>query len=305
MISIPNPCNEDFDAMAPTKRGNYCTKCNTDTFDFRKLSDIEVYKILDAHQNEHICGQFENEQLRRIGANYSHWKNQTERTFQSKFLLACVFVFGLSLFSCDNEDKTVIENIQLTEMAENEEGVLTYINTDLSNETIDLLDYVGEVESVEMSEIFEVEEIICTTAGVVDVYQEEPLIVESYTRGVIAGMIAQTPRIITIVEGGTDTTEESTLAEPIVIDPDYFEAKAFPNPTTDNAQLAVEIDNEAQFDITLYNMNGQLVRNIHNGLLPSGRQLFDLQLSELNSGMYIVRVISGEQVETVKVQKVN
>ena len=99
MISIPNPCSEDFDKMTPTEKGAYCKVCSTDTYDFRKLTDNQIYQIMDENKGKHICGRFTKGQIESLNAPaFFTWKNQTRRTFQSKFLLACVLVFWVDTF---------------------------------------------------------------------------------------------------------------------------------------------------------------------------------------------------------------
>jgi len=44
MISIPDPCSEDFTKMTPTERGAFCSKCQIDTFDFRNVSNNDINK---------------------------------------------------------------------------------------------------------------------------------------------------------------------------------------------------------------------------------------------------------------------
>ena len=118
------------------------------------------------------------------------------------------------------------------------------------------------------------------------------------------------PAPLQIIEIPLDTSKQelndySIFAEPIFINPDLFEAKAYPNPTISSAQVAVDVKDEGIYNISLYNMNGQLIRSIHNGELFVGRQLFDLELNDQNSGMYIVTITSQTQTETLKIQKVN
>ncbi len=86
---------------------------------------------------------------------------------------------------------------------------------------------------------------------------------------------------------------ESTLPNVIESNPNVFEANAYPNPTTSDATLALEIKEEGQFEINLFDMSGRLVRSIYSGALVAGRQNFAVELAQEESGMYILKVISN------------
>jgi hypothetical protein len=302
MITIPDPCKEDFSKMTPTERGAFCTKCSTDTFDFRNLSTTDINQIIKEHAGEHICGRFKKSQLQELNAGFLNWKNQTRRTFQSKFLLACVLVFGLGLFSCENEENAIMNETNRTEITKSMDPIASFINKEFDIANIDLLDFVSEdvLEPIIGYEIMYEEEI----AG--DIAYEQDVIEYNNHGTIMAGMIAYDPGYITYIEAEeVDTSKESTLAEPIEIDPKYFEATAYPNPTQMNSTIALDISEEGQFDIMMYDINGQLVNNIHSGNLSNGRQQFEVEMSHLNAGMYIVKVISQGQNETLKIQKIN
>ena len=86
--------------------------------------------------------------------------------------------------------------------------------------------------------------------------------------------------------------EESILLKVIEVDPCYFEATAFPNPAASDATLALEIHQTGKFEILLYDMSGRMVQSIYSGELVEGRQNFQVELSQENSGMYLVKVLS-------------
>lgn len=109
MIHIPNPCHEDFSKMTPTERGSFCNKCSTDTYDFRKMAVPEIKFILENAESK-VCGQIYQHQINKINADYTNWNNP--KTFQSKFLVALLFGFGLSLFSCDGNESRLISSLQ-------------------------------------------------------------------------------------------------------------------------------------------------------------------------------------------------
>jgi len=304
MIQIPDPCSEDFSKMTPTEKGAFCAKCSIDTYDFRHLSNLEINSIIKESKGEHLCGRMTQDQLISLNAGFQDWKNQNRKTFQSKFIMALVMVFGLTLFACENEEKEILESVTQIELPD---GKLDFVNSDQNITEIDLRDYVSQIPEP-------LDFIICEVQGGIgyddgfaytDIIDEQPIY---ETRGeiMVSGGIGSSMSYHQYVDATIeDTTEQSILADPILIDPDFFEAKAFPNPTQGQSTVALDIHQEGQFDIMMYDMNGRMIQQIHSGVLPEGRNQFEVDLYEQNSGTYLVRVVSKTQSETLKIQKVN
>ena len=59
-----------------------------------------------------MCGRFKKSQLEELNNDFYEWDNQTVRSFQSKFLYACLIVFGMSLFnSCSVSEQHLLGSI--------------------------------------------------------------------------------------------------------------------------------------------------------------------------------------------------
>ncbi|MFT4600268.1 MAG: hypothetical protein ACI857_000442 [Arenicella sp.] len=111
--------------------------------------------------------------------------------------------------------------------------------------------------------------------------------------------------VIRIPIDTSDVDEDySIFAEPIYAQPDFFEAIVYPNPTRNQVTLALDIEEDAQYQITLYDMNGRRIQEIHYGELSFGRNQFEINLNDLKPGMYFVQVIAENQNETLKIQKI-
>lgn len=101
-VSIPDPCSEDWNEMSPTERGAFCQKCQIDVVDFTYKSPNEIKTILMDNRGKHLCAHIKKSQIEQLNLDYAIWENQSVRTFHSKFLWACIMVFGMSLFTACN-----------------------------------------------------------------------------------------------------------------------------------------------------------------------------------------------------------
>ena len=312
MLAIPDPCNEDFSKMNATERGAFCGKCKIDTFDFRHLSDLEVNTLLYQHKDEHLCGRLTATQLTSLNRGYQNWVDQRTPTFRSKFVLALILVFGLSLFSCDQNDAQTIDSLSAITFVQTD-AKLDFVRDIMNNEDFKLADYIEDsTKSQEPTscEIMEFEgELVMP--GMVD-YDEEPLLPQEVLGGVpkeipnpqIAGGLVAPNYEMYLQE----TIGDSLKNQPVIENPNsmsHFAASAYPNPTPDQSTLRITIKDEARFSIQLYDMNGRLIESVFTGNLVAGTREFRINLDSYQSGIYLIKIISRDQNETVKVQKLN
>lgn len=64
-LSIPTPCNENWDNMTPVEKGRFCGSCQKQVVDFSKMSDREVAMFFKKPSTGSVCGRFMEEQLNR------------------------------------------------------------------------------------------------------------------------------------------------------------------------------------------------------------------------------------------------
>lgn len=67
----------------------------------------------------------------------------------------------------------------------------------------------------------------------------------------------------------------------------------FPNPAREYATIGITLQTDASVKISVYNVSGRNVINVHNGRLSQGSHTLRIDISQLESGMYICQVQSG------------
>jgi CarboxypepD_reg-like domain len=90
-ISIPEPCNEDWQKMLPHEKGRFCLNCQKTVVDFTNKSNQEIINYLKNHKN--VCGRLNNTQLNKY---LKPERNTTIAKWHTYFLSLMAFV-GIEL----------------------------------------------------------------------------------------------------------------------------------------------------------------------------------------------------------------
>jgi len=300
-IQIEEPCHEDWSKMNPTQQGAFCGKCEIDVVDFSRLSKPEIKSLLIENDGKHLCGRFENKQLIELNNDFQAWQHTNSKTFQSKFLYALLLVFGLTLFSCSDDDAKQIANFNSIEM----QAALSEPDKKIANQLFFHQDAIIADEMVSNLDIIEYDSHIQGLLISTHVADQRELIDyrDNYTLG---GAMVVTREYMDYIHSEVNNLVDSTttLPEEIVTCYNPFETKLFPNPTRDISNLSLYIKESAQFTIEVFSLSGQRVTEIHNGELQEGRHNFQLNFYTYAPGTYFVKVWSEKQDETLKVIRV-
>ena len=77
--------------------------------------------------------------------------------------------------------------------------------------------------------------------------------------------------------------------------PTSNDVNIYPNPITSNAQLELDLIQQSDVTIDIYNLLGERVQQVYNGKLASGSQKIQMNTENLNGGIYFVSInINGE-----------
>lgn len=72
-----------------------------------------------------------------------------------------------------------------------------------------------------------------------------------------------------------------------------LELTLYPNPTSNSAIANINLKKQSDISITLFDLQGQMVKTIFNGILQTGSNDIPIATSELPSAMYLVRLSNG------------
>jgi hypothetical protein len=295
-IGIETPCSEDWTGMTPSEKGAFCQKCAKHVHDFSTKSVNEIKSTMLELSGESLCVRMTVRQERQLNSEFNAWIVQKKRNPQQLFIAALLIVFGLTLFSCEDErDQQKIESVQ-------------QIAYNIAS------DQTAKLEPIDKSET-----IIGFLPPEVIEIAEQDYIMGAYERPFVQEAPPH-PEIVEHVEvvreqilGGfgsyvdyVDFLEETT---PIEVDengipyPTEFKALAFPNPAVESTTLEIQAPEKERMQVNLYDTSGKFIREIHSGKIARGtfRQVIDL--NELPSGLYLIIVQSKEFKETVRIVK--
>lgn len=65
ILTIKNPCEEEWSSMTKTNIGKFCSQCSKTVVDFTQLTDNEIIKIIE-QRSDKLCGRLTKQQLDRF-----------------------------------------------------------------------------------------------------------------------------------------------------------------------------------------------------------------------------------------------
>ncbi|MEX1001975.1 MAG: T9SS type A sorting domain-containing protein [Crocinitomicaceae bacterium] len=74
----------------------------------------------------------------------------------------------------------------------------------------------------------------------------------------------------------------------------------YPNPLTEQGTIAFELESATDVTIQIFNLRGQMIRNINETNVSAGVNNVTFGASDLPKGTYIIRLTAGDKVETTK-----
>jgi hypothetical protein len=304
IISIPEPCHEDWNSMTPDANGKFCHSCSKSVIDFTNKTDAEIHTMLMERKNEKVCGHFKKTQVNRPLALTIPFHTLPRNLPPARaFAIALFFVFGTFLFSCTNEHNQKIDEITVT-VPERYTGItMGEPMMPLISETIDSVNIpYHEGTSICSSSI---------VSG--DISYEEVPIIDSLPEV----MVQETSTSITTIEYRTlgmisyrtvepivekDTTSSDRQLNSETIKPDTNTTfRVYPNPTNGNFNISYEVMKRGNVQVDIFDINGILVKTLVSQQNQyEGKYIIPTDVSNLIDGIYVCRIINNGVEKSTK-----
>lgn len=316
-INIPEPCSEDWNKMTPNEKGAFCQKCALDVYDFTNKSADEIREVLRVNLASPVCMRIEPKQLSELNYDFESWRIQNERSYQRAWIFTLLVVFGMTLFSCEEDEESIVieyQKVGLTIL--NQQGDEKTMNTISSNVAVNELKHTMNSELAEIHEdkALKIEQIATSKESVyekeklkevhvieeVRVVAEIPLIpqIEEYHEYALGGVPMITHDYKEYLAQTNEEQVTSIEANPQIA------GIAYPNPASSQTTIQIKMPKRGKAEINLFSLSGQKIQTIHTGRMKKGENEFSIDLTQLETGVYLVKVRSGEMEETIKFSKI-
>lgn len=110
-LSIPQPCDEGWDAMTPSEKGRFCGSCQKQVVDFSGLSDREVIQLIEQSSGK-VCGRLHPQQLNRPMV-FEPWAQRASVRF-SGFFAGLMLLSSAQASATPNEPVKTVQNVPLS-----------------------------------------------------------------------------------------------------------------------------------------------------------------------------------------------
>lgn len=126
-ISIPEPCNENWNQMTPNEKGRFCDLCSKTVVDFTNKTEEQILSIISKNTDSKICGRISITSPLSISISIPQSVLKKKHSFHKAFLLALLICMGTTLFSCKDLHNTshTIGEISIVD----DSTTLSYSNT--------------------------------------------------------------------------------------------------------------------------------------------------------------------------------
>lgn len=77
---------------------------------------------------------------------------------------------------------------------------------------------------------------------------------------------------------------------------DFILYQNYPNPFNSQTNISFELAKQAEISITIFNLNGQIIKNIFKGIKEPGYHTVKWNASDVSAGIYIIKIEAGDFV---------
>jgi len=306
-ISIPKPCHEDWNKMTPDEKGAFCGSCQKSVYDFSNKSVHEIDTIIKDNPGKSICGRFKSTQLEPV-EKVPLYMLPSKKPSLRVFAYALLLVFGSTLFSCNNDDDTMV-------------GKLVSTQQPISNDTTGLIEdqhVVGRVvnggdtatikapvieDDHRYMMVGEIDYVPNDTA-VTPSLQLKDSIIDIEPQYVNGGLAIQYIHGITVPVNNIEDSvaQDVILNNTVVENPGKLKMDVYPNPARDEVTLGYSLVRKNNVRIELFDLSGNRIKSFVNSASHyEGSYKSTFNVSELAAGTYLCTFTSGENSISKKI----
>lgn len=77
-------------------------------------------------------------------------------------------------------------------------------------------------------------------------------------------------------------------------------AKIYPNPAQERAQIDLELDSPGVLKIQMMDMNGRIISTLYDHMVPAGNFILPVSLNDLPQGMYLIKATHNAQAKVMR-----
>ncbi len=289
-----DPCSENWENMLPYEKGAFCESCNKAVHDLSNLNAEQLAAFSLAHQREAICARIAAElndkpiiTLKRLPQQYS---------YAHIFMLMLFFVFGTTLFSCEEKEhaiiKSKIENTFFDNFAVERTTQEKPLENHLKNATqIKVISNTEDIVNADTLNIM-LDAVLIKSSINIDGQNNNNSTNVTHTSGIFSIEVVLKKEIVQNI-AKKEITQEN-LVEKIKLN-------VYPNPALFNVTLAYNLILEDATTLSIFNMQGAKITDIFssNSVIP-GPYTSQYNVQNLTAGMYIAILVNGNNKEIFK-----
>lgn len=114
----------------------------------------------------------------------------------------------------------------------------------------------------------------------------------------------ETISIVTYSDGGLDFSPAEVNTGSVASRAKIFEnssVEVYPNPAATSINVALSIKENTNVSVDMFNIKGEKIANVFNGSVNAGKKILqDIDISELASGLYFIKVVEGKKISVHK-----
>ena len=287
-IGIQTPCKENWANMSPTSKGAFCQSCTKEVVDFSNKTNNEIKRILLENGTGELCGRMTLQQDAQLNSEFDLWKLTSQQQVRRISLYVFIFVFGLSIVSCaDEQDKVAIRKLQ-----QSTQQILIDPIPQEGSEVV-----VPESKMIEELEIVENKLTDCNFP--ISEHTLEPTVEHKVIQHTMGAMVS-TREYLKYAE---ETLLNIRYDEFGIEIPSEFSGSVYPNPTNGMTTLKIATPETIKATIVVFSSKGELILNIGENTYREGTTEIEIDLTNEQSGTYLVQFISQKSKEIYKVMK--